>query len=82
MEEKGSDANQNAYKKSIPRIDEVLCAENEATIESLASELNEFLLKKKWRVGHLVAAAYVCNKVTAKASNDLRAAVFDCVQQD
>jgi hypothetical protein len=57
-------SNRNAYASTLKRLDKALAgAGNEGLI---VDDAKKFLEKKPWILGHLVAAAHICNSVYPK----------------
>jgi hypothetical protein len=72
-------SNRNAYGSALKNLKKALARTgNEGMI---ADDANRFLQKKHWIIGHLVAAAYLCNNISSEAGHQLRARVLICISE-
>jgi hypothetical protein len=76
---KGNDlkSNQNAYASVLKKLDRSL--PKTGMTGMIVDDAKKFLEKKPWILGHLVAAAYICNSVSSEAGHKLQAAVLSCI---
>jgi hypothetical protein len=65
-----------AYLKGLKSIEEVLNNRNAQDVDYMLADVKTYLKRKKCQMGHLAAAAYICNALPGQ-SDSLRIALYD-----